>query len=321
MLDIGGWEFLVVAFVLIMVVGPKELPRMLRSFTQFTRQMRKMAREFTDGMNQIATDAEVAELKKAMDKAKDGDLGYPVRPCRAEQHRRVASGAGGGCDDQVREAREGQIPPEDDLRSEDGANAVGLDEPPEGEVQMEGARDVAHAAQAEEGNAQMFHLDEELESKQMKLNQQLIMTPQLQQAIKLLQLSHTELEELIEQTLVENPVLEEGMDIDSFPNRETPAAEENPETPEVASGTEDFESAREVEKEEIDQQDIDWQQYVEQVDQLGGYQSTRIRPGTGGDDEAPSLEATLAQSETLSDHLHWQMGMQDLLPLEFKIGV
>ena len=68
---------------------------------------------------------------------------------------------------------------------------------------------------------------------QMKLNQQLIMTPQLQQAIKLLQLSHTELEELIEQTLVENPVLEEGMDIDSFPNRETPAAEENPETPEV----------------------------------------------------------------------------------------
>ena len=74
MLDIGGWEFLVVAFILIMVVGPKELPKMLRSFTQFTRQMRRMAREFTDGMNQIATDAEVADLKKAMDKAKGGDL-------------------------------------------------------------------------------------------------------------------------------------------------------------------------------------------------------------------------------------------------------
>ena len=74
MLDIGGWEFLVVAFVLIMVVGPKELPRMLRSFTQFSRSMRKMAREFTDGMNQIANDAEVAELKKAMSEAKDGDL-------------------------------------------------------------------------------------------------------------------------------------------------------------------------------------------------------------------------------------------------------
>ena len=74
MLDIGGWEFLVVAFVLIMVVGPKELPRMLRSFTQFSRSMRKMAREFTDGMNQIANDAEVAELKRAVNEAKDGDL-------------------------------------------------------------------------------------------------------------------------------------------------------------------------------------------------------------------------------------------------------
>jgi len=74
MLDIGGWEFLLVAFVLIMVVGPKELPRMLRTFTGFSKQMRKMAREFTDGMNKIADDAEVADLKKAMNKARSGDL-------------------------------------------------------------------------------------------------------------------------------------------------------------------------------------------------------------------------------------------------------
>ena len=40
MLDIGGWEFLVVAFVLIMVVGPKELPKMLRGFTRVMRQVR-----------------------------------------------------------------------------------------------------------------------------------------------------------------------------------------------------------------------------------------------------------------------------------------
>ena len=74
MLDIGGWEFLVVAFVLIMVVGPKELPRMLRSFTSFTKQMRRMAREFTDGMHQLAADADVADLKATMDKAKGGNL-------------------------------------------------------------------------------------------------------------------------------------------------------------------------------------------------------------------------------------------------------
>ena len=74
MLDIGGWEFLLVAFVLLMVVGPKEPPRRLRTFTGFTKQMRRMAREFTDGMNKIADDAEVADLKKAMNKAKTGDL-------------------------------------------------------------------------------------------------------------------------------------------------------------------------------------------------------------------------------------------------------
>ena len=43
---------------------------------------------------------------------------------------------------------------------------------------------------------------------EMKMSQQLIMTPQLQQAIKLLQLSRVELEELIDQALIENPTLE-----------------------------------------------------------------------------------------------------------------
>ncbi|MFQ5904150.1 MAG: RNA polymerase sigma-54 factor, partial [Candidatus Binatia bacterium] len=51
-----------------------------------------------------------------------------------------------------------------------------------------------------------------LELKQVqKLAQQLVMTPQLQQAIKLLQLSRIELQELISQELQENPVLEEGL--------------------------------------------------------------------------------------------------------------
>ena len=75
MLDIGGWEFLIVAFVLVMVVGPKELPAMLRSFTRLTRQIRTIAREFSEGMNKIAVDAEVSEIKAAMAKARIGDLG------------------------------------------------------------------------------------------------------------------------------------------------------------------------------------------------------------------------------------------------------
>ena len=45
---------------------------------------------------------------------------------------------------------------------------------------------------------------------QLKLSQQLIMTPQLQQAIKLLQMSRMELSELVQEELLENPMLEEG---------------------------------------------------------------------------------------------------------------
>ncbi len=157
---------------------------------------------------------------------------------------------------------------------------------------------------------------------QMRMSQQLIMTPQLQQAIKLLQLSRTELEELIDQTLIENPVLEEAMDIDSFPTRdETPqeAAPEGEEAPEVIASTESFESAREAERDEqAPTEEIDWQNYMEQVDQYGTYSS---RPAPMGDDEElPSLEATLAQSQTLADHLIWQLDMLDLQPLAYKVA-
>ena len=52
-----------------------------------------------------------------------------------------------------------------------------------------------------------------LELKQtVKLSQQLVMTPQLQQAIKLLQLSRIELVDLVQQELQENPVLEEALE-------------------------------------------------------------------------------------------------------------
>ena len=156
---------------------------------------------------------------------------------------------------------------------------------------------------------------------QMKMSQQLIMTPQLQQAIKLLQLSRTELEELIEQTLIENPVLEEGIDMDTFPNKTDDSAEtaENPESPEVVADTEDFETARENEDKNNDQDEIDWQQYIEQVEQFGGYQERRYNIASD-DEDSPSLEATAAQTESLADHLVWQLDMQELSPLEYRTG-
>ena len=81
---------------------------------------------------------------------------------------------------------------------------------------------------------------------QLKLSQQLIMTPQLQQAIKLLQMSRMELSELVQEELLENPILEEGAEA-----RESSSAgaEESP-VPEV--------EAHEAKKEEID-----WERYLE----------------------------------------------------------
>ena len=156
---------------------------------------------------------------------------------------------------------------------------------------------------------------------QMKMSQQLIMTPQLQQAIKLLQLSRAELEELIEQTLIENPVLEEGIDMDTFPNKTEDSQEttETAESPEVVADTDDFETARENEPEKKDQDEIDWQQYIEQVEQFGGYQERRYNVASE-DEEGPSIEATAAQTESLADHLVWQLDMLELSKLEYLAG-
>ena len=74
MLDIGGWEFLIVAFVLIMVVGPKELPKMLRGFSGIIRQVRSMASEFSRGMQTMADEAELSDIKGTLEDVKRGNL-------------------------------------------------------------------------------------------------------------------------------------------------------------------------------------------------------------------------------------------------------
>ena len=147
---------------------------------------------------------------------------------------------------------------------------------------------------------------------QMRLSQQLIMTPQLQQAIKLLQLSRTELEELIDQSLIENPVLEEGIDIDTDPSPEEESYQTD--APEIPEEPEPFESAKEIQKEEPTPE-VDWQQYVE----FGSTPQDMRR--SYGDDEYPSLEVTVAQRQSLSDYLLWQLDMLNLDVLEHELGV
>ncbi len=137
---------------------------------------------------------------------------------------------------------------------------------------------------------------------QVKLSQQLVMTPQLQQAIKLLQLSRQELVDAITQELSENPILEEGVDVQEEKDEEartlveddfTPVKEKSPE--EELSG--DLDGVT----------DIDWQTYLE------GYSlsssSNDARDNYEEQEDRPSYESLMTQPRRLSDHLLWQLGL------------
>ncbi len=64
MLGVGWPELMVVAVVTVLVVGPKELPRVLRTFTAFVRKAQGLAREFTSGMEDLARQADLDDLTK-----------------------------------------------------------------------------------------------------------------------------------------------------------------------------------------------------------------------------------------------------------------
>ena len=64
MLDIGFQEFILVAFVLLIVVGPKDLPKVLKSITSSIRKLKSMASQFHSGIDDLANEAELSDLRK-----------------------------------------------------------------------------------------------------------------------------------------------------------------------------------------------------------------------------------------------------------------
>ncbi|MEQ8479049.1 MAG: Sec-independent protein translocase protein TatB [Hoeflea sp.] len=70
MLDIGWPELLVVAIVLIVVVGPKDLPPMLRAFGRTTKKLRGMASEFRGQFDEALREAELDDVKQTFSDAK-----------------------------------------------------------------------------------------------------------------------------------------------------------------------------------------------------------------------------------------------------------
>lgn len=129
----------------------------------------------------------------------------------------------------------------------------------------------------------------------LKLSQQLRMTPQLQQAIKLLQLSRLELENAVRKELDENPVLEEFQDTteDDAVKKESQMAEEvQPPTNEATQTDSDPRS----------QEEFEWENYVDTT-----YKPTQ---GTGGGtDEIMNYENLISTTQSLHDHLMWQVSL------------
>jgi len=126
------------------------------------------------------------------------------------------------------------------------------------------------------------------------LAQQLVMTPQLQQAIKLLQLSRLELLETISQEIEENPVLEEltGGEGDQEEERGDVKEEIVPEPPAIS----------EVKVEERARDDVDWEAYITEYNT--GWAETHYE-----ERDVPSFENTTDKRTNLSEHLTWQLNM------------
>ena len=74
MFDIGWQELFIVALVAIVVIGPKDLPRVLRTVTLGIRKVRGMARDFQDGIDELAREADLQDLRKEIEQGVGGDL-------------------------------------------------------------------------------------------------------------------------------------------------------------------------------------------------------------------------------------------------------
>ena len=120
----------------------------------------------------------------------------------------------------------------------------------------------------------------------LKMSQKLVMTPMLQQAIKLLPLARLELAQLVRQEIIENPVLEEihEEEVDSFDENNNEDEDSFPET-----------------SQDSQEQEIDWDSYFQ----------NNVDQGMSADNmaERPSIEATYKKEASLSDHLFWQLNL------------
>jgi RNA polymerase sigma-54 factor len=148
----------------------------------------------------------------------------------------------------------------------------------------------------------------------LRLSQKLIMTPQLQQAIKLLQLSRLELQQTLTQHLMENPLLEETQP--EVEEAENPAAEEWEQDRKTEAPTSSEREEPKTENETSEElSPVGWEDYFDSDRRAGDTEYP-----SGGQDEFPSYDQTVVKPTSLEDHLTWQLGLSGLSEAEKNIG-
>jgi RNA polymerase sigma-54 factor len=145
----------------------------------------------------------------------------------------------------------------------------------------------------------------------LRLSQKLIMTPQLQQAIKLLQLSRLELQQTLTQHLMENPLLEElPAEVEEA---EQAQADEWAQEAKPAETTTEPEPPKEETAEDMSASS--WEDYFDSDRRVGDTEYP-----AGGQDEFPSYDQTVSKPASLEDHLLWQLALSGLSEPEKAIG-
>lgn len=89
MFDIGWSEFVVIAVVALIAIGPKELPGVLRMVGQWVGKARKMASEFQGQFQEAMREAEMADLKKTFDEVKEAASGFASNNVMTSLHKEV----------------------------------------------------------------------------------------------------------------------------------------------------------------------------------------------------------------------------------------
>lgn len=152
------------------------------------------------------------------------------------------------------------------------------------------------------------------QSLDLRLGQHLTITPQLQQAIRLLQLSSLELQQEIQEALETNPLLEEGEEDGGDADTKLDGQDEPPTADADSTGDADGEPEDlDMERSALDDggADADWDDTFEPATA-----PTATRDGA----ERPDIDARNSRPQTLRDHLLWQMQMTPFSPSDRRIA-